>query len=115
MKHQILSTKVHGAIDYAVGTLLTSTPFFAEDSPESAILATQGITATTYSLFTDYELAVARKIPVKTHLALDIVSGAFLVAAPWLFNLDKKSRIPFVALGLFEITTALLTKPEPED
>ena len=115
MSIAFIPTKVHGIIDYTVGSLLTSSPLFDKGSKETAILMGQGVVATAYSLFTNYEAGASRKIPMRTHLALDVLSGILIAGAPYLFNLKKKSQIPFLAIGLFEIATALLTKDEPEE
>jgi hypothetical protein len=48
-------------------------------------------------------------IPMKVHLMLDIVSGIFLAASPWLFGFANTIYIPHLILGLIEISTALLT------
>jgi hypothetical protein len=113
---RFIPTKVHGAIDYAVGSLMTSSPLLGvKGSVENAIPVTMGIGATAYSLFTDYELGVVRALPMKTHLTLDMMSGAFLVASPFIFkSMNKKAKISFIALGLFEIAAGLFTKLTPK-
>lgn len=114
---RFIPTKIHGAIDYTVGSLMTSSPLLGvKGSIENAIPVTMGIGATIYSLFTDYEMGAVKTIPMKTHLTLDIMSGAFLLASPFIFkNMDKKAKISFAALGLFEIAAGLFTKLEPEE
>ncbi len=114
---RFISTKVHGAIDYTVGSLMTSSPLLGvKGSIENAVPVTLGIGATIYSLFTDYELGAVRTLPMKYHLALDIMSGAVLCATPLIYKkMDKKAKISFVALGLFEIAAGIFTKLEPEE
>ncbi|HEX8547786.1 MAG TPA: hypothetical protein VF691_12545 [Cytophagaceae bacterium] len=109
---RFIPTFAHGVIDYTVGSLMTSSPLMNifEGKKEQSVLFLMGSGATVYSLFTDYELGASRKLPVKWHLGFDILSGAFLAASPWLLNLSKKAQIPFVLLGLFEISAGLLTK-----
>ena len=114
---RFIPTKVHGVIDYTVGSLMTSSPLMGvKGSAEKAIPVALGIGATAYSLFTDYELGAVRALPMKAHLTLDVLSGAFLLASPLIFkNMDRKAKISFVALGLFEIAASLFTKTEPEE
>lgn len=113
---RFIPTLAHGVIDYTVGTLMTSSPLMNifEGKKEQSLLFLMGSGATAYSLFTDYELGALRKLPVKWHLSFDILSGAFLAASPWILKLSKKSQIPFVLLGLFEISAGLLTKTKPD-
>ena len=44
------------------------------------------------------------------HIAMDVACGAFLAASPWLFNMRKEARVPFLVMGLMEIGAALLTE-----
>ena len=114
---RFIPTKVHGAIDYTVGSFMTAAPLLGvKGSAEKAIPVTLGIGATIYSLFTNYELGAVKVLPMKAHLTMDVLSGAFLLATPLLFkDLDKKAKVSFVALGLFEIAAGLFTKIEPEE
>jgi hypothetical protein len=53
---------------------------------------------------------------MRTHLALDAMSGAMLAASPWLFRYAKSGPrywMPHVAVGVGEILAAALTEPEP--
>jgi hypothetical protein len=50
-----------------------------------------GAGALVYSALTDYELGLARFIPMPTHLFLDGLSGAFLVVSPWVLGLPTTS------------------------
>ena len=85
---RFISTKVHGAIDYTVGSLMASSQLLGvKGSIENALPLALGIGATFYSLFTDYYvLGVVRTLPMKYQLALDIASGAFLCASPLKFK-----------------------------
>ena len=114
---RFIPTFAHGVIDYTVGTLMTSSPLMNvfKGKKEQSILFAMGSGATIYSLFTNYELGAVKKLPVRWHLNFDILSGAFLAASPWLFKLKKESQVPFVLLGLFEISAGLLTKTEPDN
>ena len=111
-----LSTRTHGILDYAVGALLIAAPWlfgFDRGGAETWVPVILGAGAIVYSLCTDYELGVARLIPMPVHLMLDIGSGILLAASPWLFGFDDLVRTPHVVLGLFEIVTALMTERVP--
>jgi hypothetical protein len=77
MEHTMIPTHVHGTIDYIVGTLLILAPFilgFADGTAAQWVPIILGASALFYSLVTDYELGVARVIPMPVHLGLDIAS-----------------------------------------
>jgi hypothetical protein len=115
---QVISTKVHGMLDYLVGALLIASPWlfdFAQGGAETWVPVLLGAGALVYSLFTDYELGVVRRLPMPTHLRLDLASGVLLAASPWLFGFADRVWQPHLILGLFEIGTAMMTRRVPSD
>jgi hypothetical protein len=111
-----LSTRVHGFLDYLFGALLIAAPWvlgFAGGGMESWVFVGVGAAALLYSLFTDYELGVVRRIQMPVHLWLDGLSGIFLAASPWIFAFDDVVRIPYVVAGVLEIVVALITNTIP--
>jgi hypothetical protein len=114
---RMISTKVHGYLDYAVGALLIAAPWllgFAEGGAETWVPVILGAGAILYSLMTDYELGVARGISMGTHLTLDMMSGFLLAASPWLFGFADVVYVPHLLLGIFEIGAALMTRRDPQ-
>ncbi len=113
-----ISTKAHGAIDYASGAALVAAPsLLGITDVRTATLAPrlQGAAAGLYSLATDYELGVVRVLPMRAHLALDVLGGAFLAASPWLLGFAASGRrywMPHLAVGVSEVAIALLTERE---
>ena len=111
-----ISTRVHGILDYAtVGTLLT-VPRLLKASPKAAnVMAAAATGLLGYSLATRYEYSVWKKIPMPVHLALDGVSGAAMLAAPFTFLRGEATSAVagMLGIGLMEVGAALLTKPEP--
>jgi hypothetical protein len=113
---KILSTRVHGVLDYLVGALLIAAPWlfdFARAGAETWVPVALGGGAILYSLLTDYEAGVYRKIPMKTHLTLDLLSGILLAASPWIFGFNDYVYMPHLILGLFEIGASLMTETVP--
>jgi hypothetical protein len=109
---RFISTKVHGIMDYTVGALLSASPLFLSSEFKTArkLLVTAGIVATIYSLFTDYELGAIRKLPMKTHLKLDVLSGLSLMAAPFILDVQKEEKTTLLLTGLVEVGAGLLSK-----
>lgn len=113
---RVISTRAHGIIDYIVGILLIAAPWlfdFARGGAETWIPVILGAGTILYSLLTDYELGAARKIPMKTHLWLDVVAGAFLAVSPWLFGFADYVYLPHLIVGIAEIGVALMTQTVP--
>jgi hypothetical protein len=57
-----------------------------------------GKSAIVYSLCTNYELGAFHLIPMPAHLWLDLLSGIFLAASPWLFGFMKRFTCPICLL-----------------
>ena len=112
---KIINTKTHGYLDYIMGVLLIAAPWifdFARNGAETWVPVILGISTIVYSLFTNYELGVSRRIPMSTHLMLDAVSGILLAASPWIFGFADYVWQPHLILGIIEIGAVLLTKRE---
>ena len=113
---RILSTKAHGILDYLVGVILIAAPWvlgFAQNGAETWVPVILGAGAILYSLLTNYEMGVSKTISMRTHLALDIASGIFLAASPWIFNFNEYVYLPHLILGLGEILIASITERYP--
>jgi hypothetical protein len=113
---RFLTTRVHGVLDYAMGALLLALPFVLgldRGAPEAWVPMALGAAVIAYSLLTDYELGVARRIGMPVHLWLDALGGVLLAASPWLFGFDTHVWVPHLALGLLELAVASLTNTIP--
>jgi hypothetical protein len=112
---KFINIRVHGYLDYIYGVLLAISPwlFGFSKSPEPAaetyIPLFLGAFTIVYSLFTDYELGMYRIINIRTHLAIDMFLGLFLVASPWVFNFEDGAWLSHVTFGLLAILTAMFT------
>lgn len=109
---RFIPTKIHGIMDYTVSSILSASPAFLPLKYKTArkLLVSAGLGATIYSLFTNYELGAVKKIPMKTHLNLDVASGIFLLMSPLFFNLRKGERGPLMFTGMLEVGAGLLSK-----
>jgi hypothetical protein len=113
---RILSTKVHGFLDYIMGILLIISPWvlgFAQDGAETWVPVGLGASALLYSIFTNYELGLVKSLSMRTHLTLDFVSGALLAVSPWLFGFADYVYMPHLVLGILEIGASLMTRTIP--
>ena len=114
---RFIPTKVHGILDYLVGVLLAVSPWlfqFNRGGAETWVPVVLGVGAILYSLFTDYEWGVSRRLSMSTHLMLDLASGVFLAASPWLFGFADEVYMPHLIFGILEIGVSLMTSRKPE-
>ncbi|WP_207512894.1 SPW repeat domain-containing protein [Longitalea luteola] len=112
----LLSTKIHGYIDYIMGALLIAAPWifnFARDDASTFIPPILGIATILYSLLTRYELSQARMIPMRRHLLLDTIVSLLLIASPWLFGFKDYIWEPHVILGSIGLVIVFISKREP--
>lgn len=113
---KVINTRIHGYLDYIMGVVLIVSPWmfdFARNGAETWVPVILGITTILYSLLTNYELGVWRRISMRTHLVLDTVSGLLLAASPWLFGFADYIWQPHLILGVLELGAVLMTKTEP--
>lgn len=107
-----INTKLHGILDYTLGALLMLSPWIFNYSRESAaelwIPVLSGAVAIFYTLFTDADFGIVRKIKLSNHFLLDLILGSFLVAAPKLFNYTGYVYLlPYLWIGLLKIFISL--------
>ena len=113
---QVIPTRVHGMMDYTIGALLIAAPWlfgFDRGGAETWVPVALGASVILYSLMTDYELGAVRRLPMPTHLALDMGGGALLAVSPWLFGFADLVWMPHLLVGLIEIGTAMMTQRVP--
>jgi hypothetical protein len=99
---KITVTFVHAVVDYGIGVLLLIGPWlfgFAADLRATVFTSAFGAVIIGYSLFTDYEPAIRRKIPLVAHLGLDMLCGGLLIGAPWMFGFAAVTWIPHLVIG----------------
>jgi hypothetical protein len=100
-------------MDYLIGVLLIAAPWlfnFDRGGAETWVPVILGVGVILYSLFTDYELGAMRRIPMPTHLMLDLGGGVLLALSPWLFGFSDYVWQPHLIVGLLEIGTSLMTR-----
>ena len=113
---RFIPTRVHGFMDYSMGVLLMAAPWlfgFARGGAETWVPVILGAGVILYSLLTDYELGLVRKLSMPAHLLLDALGGILLAASPWLFGFSDWVWVPHVIFGLLEIGAALMTRKVP--
>jgi SPW repeat. len=113
---RFIGTKTHGYIDYIMGMLLIAAPWifgFARGEAETWVPVVLGAGVILYSLFTDYELGMSRRLSMRTHLMLDLAGGFILAISPWLFGFADYVWEPHLIVGILEMGVALTTRLHP--
>ena len=109
---RLVPSYLHGFFDYFMGALLIAAPWlfgFHRGGAETWIMVVLGAAMIVYSLLTDYDAGLSRRLPLDTHLWLDGLAGLLLFFSPWLFGFADVVVAPHVVLGLVEMGAALIT------
>ena len=116
----VLSSRMHGFLDYIVSILLLITPdalgFTSIGGPAVAIPRVIGGLILMQTVLTRYESGLIEILPFSIHLGMEIVFGGFLLASPLLFGFYDEAAIvwlPHVLVGAFVLLSALTTETQP--
>jgi hypothetical protein len=113
---RIISTRVHGVIDYFLGIVLLYSPWifnFPGEGIHRTIPVILGSLSIIYSLITNYESGMEKLLPMRAHLRLDLASGIVLASSPWIFGFYDAIYAPHLILGCIGIITAAMSDPIP--
>lgn len=105
----MISTTIHGLLDYLVGLLLIAAPWilgFEAPGSERTFSITMGVIIIVYSIFTRYEWGLLGIIPFRIHLLIDFLSGLLLLSSMWM--LGTKSWF-FFAVGALTIAVTTIS------
>lgn len=111
-----ISSRAHGVWDYVAGLALIAAPWlfgFADDTAATYVPVCIGLAILGLTVMTNFELGLAKIVPLSTHLMLDIGAGALLAASPWLFGFADYVYMPHLVVGITEILIALMTVKVP--
>jgi hypothetical protein len=110
---RIIPTRWHGLLDYLVAVLLIALPALAglPRGAASYVPVCLGVATIGYSLLTRYERGILPVIPMRAHLALDLMNGALLAASPWLFGFAGEVWAPHVSIGCIELMVVTFSNP----
>jgi hypothetical protein len=112
-----ISSSLHGATDYTVGTLLmTVLPRLAgaQGTETAKQMRAAGAVHAGYSLFTNYEVGAVKAVPYKAHLGLDALWMLGVAATPFVtgqWTKGKRHYVPHLALAAFEFGSLLMSDP----
>jgi hypothetical protein len=118
---RMISTRMHGVMDYLVGALLIASPwifgFNDESSTAKWTFVVLGIVVLATSLMTNYELGLMHVVPMHIHLWADALVGLVLALSPWIFGYADDTGLngwlPAVVIGVAELGAAAMSDPWP--
>lgn len=109
---QPIGSRLHGLLDYLTGTGLVAASRLPALRGRFAgrALAGAGLSHVAYSLVTDYELGLVKRLPYRAHLGLDAAGALGLAAAGATRRAPVDCLVP-VAVGAYELGAVLLSDP----
>ena len=117
---KFLSSKVHTIIGLVVGMALLFAPqlFGFSDNQTAALVPIYvGIFIIISELVTTSVISPIKLVPMRIHIVLDWITGAFLALSPWLFGFADEAAnvwVPHLIVGILVIGYALVTDPNLE-
>ena len=112
----MIPTRIHAVLDYAVSLFLMASPWlldFHQSGTATWVVVALGGAAILYTLFTDHEGGIIKRIPMPVHLGLDAAHGLVLAASPWLLGFTETTWKPHLLLGVMELAVVLLSRRRP--
>lgn len=113
---KVFSARTHTVIGLIVGVALIIAPWLFGFSDEGGAAVDVpiwvGIFILLSELTTTSPLSPVKLIPMRAHIVVDVLTGIFLLASPWLFgfaNLEPNAWVPHVIVGILIVGYALMT------
>ncbi|WP_162427207.1 SPW repeat protein [Pontibacter pudoricolor] len=113
---RFIPTRFHGFLDYIVGIFMIIAPWvldFSDNDAATWTIVIAGIIVLIQAAMTDFELGLIRRIPMQSHLMVDLVLGVILALSPWLFQFNNYVYLPHLIIGVFSILASLTTHRVP--
>ncbi len=110
-----IPTRLHGAIDYAVASLLGSLAVSSTlPRPVRRVIGAASAVHGSYAALTDYEAGLRPVMGMRTHLLLDAAGGAALCGAGLLMRGQPAgSRALLLAMGVSELLVTAFSSASP--
>ena len=106
---------LHAMLEPLMAVLIIAAPWifgFSETTSATTICVIVGVSMLIVGSLTDWRLSLARVIPLRMHLAGDLLLGAVLLLSPLVFGFaDEGGPTRFMVIaGALELMTALMTR-----
>ena len=118
MSFRIITSRVHGLLDYMSAIVLILAPSvleFNEVSPYAYWLSViAGVILILYSLMTDYDFSIGMLIPLKTHLVIDFSAGVLFILWPFIFDFTGLALAYYLVMGFGVLLVVGLTQSDED-
>ena len=118
MSFRIITSRVHGLLDYMSAIVLILAPSvleFNEVSPYAYWLSViAGVILILYSLMTDYDFSIGMLIPLKTHLVIDFSAGVLFILWPFIFDFTGLALAYYLVMGFGILLVVGLTQSDED-
>ena len=116
---RFISSKVHTIIGVTVGIILLFAPnvFGMVNDTAATTARLVGIVIVLSELVTTSSVSPLKLVPMRVHLMIDYVVGAFLALSPWLLGFSggqANEWVPHLIVGILVIGYAFATNPETD-
>jgi FtsH-binding integral membrane protein len=105
---------VHGVIEYAGAILLIAAPFLLsfDSGTATAVSIVVGVLVLILAASSAMSTGLIKSIPVPTHIVLDFLVVAALIASPFLFGFsgDGTATAFFIAVGVLHLLVTIATR-----
>lgn len=85
----MIPLKTHNILDYVGAFVLIASPYvfnFSDVPTARNVFETLGFVLAIYSMLTRYPYSIAKIIPLRAHMLLDVITGFVLMIAPYAFS-----------------------------
>lgn len=114
---KFLSSKVHTIIGLVVGAALIIAPWlfgFADVGGAAVMVPIYiGVFILLSELTTTSPVSLVKLVPMQVHVVMDVLTGLFLLASPWIFGFADEAAnawVPHVVVGILIVGYALVTR-----
>ena len=118
---KFLSTRTHTIIGLIVGAAFIVAPWlfgFADEGGAAVMIPIfVGVFILLSELTTTSPISAIKLVPMRIHIMMDVLTGLFLLASPWLFgfnDLEANAWVPHVIVGVMIVGYALVTRTSDE-
>jgi hypothetical protein len=116
----MIPLKTHNILDYVGAFVLIASPYlfnFSDVNTARNLFLTLGFVLAIYSALTQYQYTLAKFIPIRVHMLLDVVTGFVLMIGPYAFSYragitNGQTALHFVlGLGLWGLVALTRSRP----
>jgi hypothetical protein len=118
MRRGPIPLNAHAALEPLIAIVIIAAPWifgFSDVDDAKVVCIAVGAIMLVAGSMTDWRLSLVRVIPLRVHMATDLLLGAVLILAPFVLGFSDEggaTRFTVIA-GALEILTALATRWDP--